>query len=99
LPSGLNTSISKTLKGIRVSYSFSENDLKHQIPSANNLLRKEPKLPILLEQSFSFVDTVLKKLHWLVTSSCNSSHHQRFMKEKFFKNEISENISQKFYDQ
>jgi len=99
LPSGLNTSISKTLKGIRVSCSFSENDLKHQIPSANNLLRKESKLPISLEQLFSFVDTVLKKLHWLVTGSCNSSDHQRFMQEKFFKNEISENISQKFYDQ
>ena len=25
--------------------------------------------------------------------------HQRFMQEKFFKNEIGENISQKFYDQ
>ena len=31
--------------------------------------------------------------------SCNSSRHQRFMREKFFKNEISENISQEFHNQ
>jgi len=35
----------------------------------------------------------------MVTRSCNSSRYQRFMQEKFFKNEISENISQKFDDQ
>jgi len=28
-----------------------------------------------------------------------TSGHQRFMREEFFKNEISENISQKFHDQ
>jgi len=56
-------------------------------------------LPISLEQFFSFVATVFKKLHWVVTGSCNSSRHQRFMQDKFKKNEISENISQTFYDQ
>ena len=48
---------------------------------ANNLLRKESKLRLI------------------VTGSCNSSCHQRFTREKVFKNEISENISQKFHDQ
>jgi len=35
----------------------------------------------------------------MVTGSCNSSRHQRFMREKFFKIEITEKISQKFHDQ
>jgi len=35
----------------------------------------------------------------IVIGSCNSSRHQRFMRERFFKNEISENFSQKFHDQ
>jgi len=39
-------SISKILKRIRKSYSFSENNLKHEITLAKNLLRKESKLPI-----------------------------------------------------
>jgi len=34
------------------SYSFSENDLKHEITLAKNLLRKESKLPISLEHFF-----------------------------------------------
>jgi len=34
-----------------------------------------------------------------VTGSCNSSHHQRFMREKFFENEITEKISQKLHVQ
>ena len=29
---------------------------------------------------------------------CNSSRHQRFVREKFFKNDTSETISQKFHD-
>jgi len=54
--------MSKTLERIRKSYSFSENDLKHKITSAHNLLRKESKLPISLEQVFSFrpIATLLK---------------------------------------
>jgi len=32
----------------------------------------------------------------IVIGSCNSSRHERFMREKFFKNKISENKSQKF---
>ena len=35
----------------------------------------------------------------VATDSCNSSGHQRFMQDNFFKNEISENISQNFHDQ
>ena len=44
--------------------------------------------------SFSFIAT--KKLRLIVTGSCNSSRHERFMRENFFQNEISENNSQKF---
>jgi len=33
----------------------------------------------------------------VVSYSCNSTRHQLFMQEKFFKNEISENISQKIH--
>jgi len=39
----------KTLERIRKSYSFRENDLKHEMTLAKNLLRKESKLPISLE--------------------------------------------------
>jgi len=42
---------------IRKSYSFSENDVKHEITLAKNFLRKESKLPISLEQFFSFTAT------------------------------------------
>jgi len=35
----------------------------------------------------------------VVTNSCNSTGHKRFMRENFFNNEINENISQKFHDQ
>ena len=41
----------------------------------------------------------LKKLRLNLVASCNSSRRERFMREKFFKNEISENNSQKFHDQ
>jgi len=36
-----NISIRKTLEKVRKSYSFSENDLKYEITSANNLFWKE----------------------------------------------------------
>jgi len=90
----------KTLERIRKSYSFSENDLKHEITLAKNLLRKESKLPISLERFF-FISSysLLKKLRLIVIGSCDSSRHERFMREKFCKNEISENNSQKFHDQ
>ena len=63
---------------------------------AKNLLPKDSKLPISLEQLFNL--QLLKKLRLIVIGSCNSSRHQCFTREKFFKNEISENISQKFHD-
>jgi len=78
---------------------MSENDLKREITLAINLLRKESKLRISLEQFLSFPTTVLLKLRLIVTGSCTSSRHQRFMREKFFKSEIRENISLKFHDQ
>jgi len=49
---------------------------------AKNLLLKESKLPISLEQFFSL--QLLEKLCLIVTGSCNSSHYQCFMREKFF---------------
>jgi len=50
-------SIRKTLKTIRKSYSFSENDLKYEITLAKNLLQKALKLPISLEQFLAFTAT------------------------------------------
>jgi len=48
---------------------------------------------------FIYSYRLLKKLRLIVVGSCNSSRHERFLREKFFKNEISENNSQKFHDQ
>jgi len=50
-------SIIKTLERIRESYSSSENDSKYQKNFGKSLLRKESKLPLSLEQFFSFVAT------------------------------------------
>ena len=52
-----NISIRNTLGRYRKSYSFSENDLKHEITLTKNLLRKESKLPTSLEQLFSCIAT------------------------------------------
>jgi len=46
---------------------------------------------------FSFI--AAKKLRLIITGNWNSSRHQRFMRDKFFKTEISENVSQNFHDQ
>jgi len=46
-----------TLEIIHKSNSFSENDLKREITLAKNLLRKESKLRISLEQFSSFIAT------------------------------------------
>jgi len=48
------------------------------------------------------VSTALMTVYTIqvVTNRCNSYRHQGFiMRETFFKNEISENIYQKFHDQ
>jgi len=50
-------SIRKTLARIRKSYSFGENYSKHEITLAKNLLRKESKVPMSLEQFVSFIAT------------------------------------------
>jgi len=52
-----NISIRKTLERIRKSYLFSENDLKHEITLANNLVLKESKGSMSLEQIVSFLST------------------------------------------
>jgi len=52
-----NISIRKTLEKNRKSYSFSENYLKYEITLAKNMLRKESKLPISLEQFLPFKAT------------------------------------------
>ena len=61
-PRSSNISIRKTLERIRISYLFSENDLKHEITLAKNLLRRESKLPTLHEQ---FLHSYLKTCVWL----------------------------------
>ena len=48
---------------------------------------------------FIYSYSLFKKLHLIVVGSCNTSRHERFMREKFFKTQISENNSQKFHDQ
>jgi len=52
-----NISIRNTLGRNHKSCSFSENDLKRKITLANNLLRKESKLCISLEQFLTFMTT------------------------------------------
>jgi len=56
-----------------------------------------------ISRTISFIHSSLQNCFWLfiqvATNSCNPSHNQRFVPEKFFENEISENISQKFHDQ
>jgi len=74
-------------------------ELKHEIILAKKLFWKESKLPISLEQVFSFIATLLETLRLIVTGRCNSSRHERFMRGRFFTNEISENNSQKFHGQ
>jgi len=59
----------KTLERIRKSYSFSENDLKHEITLAKNLPPKESKLRTSFEKVFSFIAILLKKLRLTVTGS------------------------------
>jgi len=56
-PRRSNISIRKTLKKIRKSYSFSENDLKYEITLSKSLLRKASKLPISREQFLSLIAT------------------------------------------
>jgi len=50
------------------------------------LRKKESKLRISLEQFLSFI--AIKELRLAVTGGCNSSRHQRFMRDKFFKNKL-----------
>ena len=66
---------------------------------ANKLFRKESKLPISLEQVFSFIASLLKTLRLIDAGSCNSCRHEHFIREKFLKNEFSENNSNKLHDQ
>ena len=54
LPRRSNISIINTLERIRKSYSLSENDLKRDKTLTKSFLRKESKLPMLLEQFFKF---------------------------------------------
>ena len=66
--------------------SFSENDLKHEINLANNLLRKDSKLPIPLEQFFSFIATwnAAFDCYWQLQLFTSPALH--FMRETVFKN-------------
>ena len=48
---------------------------------------------------FIYSYSLLEKQRLIVVGSCNTSRHERFMREKFFKTQISENNSQNFHDQ
>ena len=83
------------LERIRKSYSFSENDLKYEVTLANNLLRKEQKLPTSLEHFFHFDYSycVWLSLAAVTVPVANAACERNFSKIKF------ENFSQKFHDQ
>jgi len=49
--------ISALCPGGQTFHSFSENYLKHEITLAKNLIRKESKLPMSLEQFVLFITT------------------------------------------
>jgi len=57
----------------------------------------EVEAAYIAQTIFSFIATW--KAAFDCYGRCNSSCQQRFMRKKFFKNGISENISQKFHDQ
>ena len=95
MPRRSNISIRKTLERIRKSYSFSKNDLKHEINFGKAFASEGVEAAYIAPTIFL---VYIEKLRLIVAGSCNSSRHQCFMREKFFKNEISENISQKFHD-
>jgi len=97
LPRRSNISIRKTLEIIRESYSFSKNDFKNETNFGKEFALERVEAARSLEKFFNL--QLLKKLRLIVIGSCNSSRHQRFMRDRFFKNEISENIFQKFHDQ
>jgi len=86
-----NISMRKTLERIRKSCSFSENDFKHEITLTKNLLRKESKLPISLQQFFSFIAIAyLKICVWLLLvtvtlPATNASCERYFSKMKWWK--------------
>jgi len=80
------------------SPSFSENDLKHEINNFGKDCFGRCRSCLYRSNNIFFLYCYWK-LRLIVTGSCNSSRHQRFMQETFLKNEISENISQEFHDQ
>jgi len=84
------------MKEFANAYSISENDLEHETPLAKNLLRKGSQLPTSLEQFivYSSLQSCVLFFIQFVNNRCNSFRRQRFKREKFFKNEICENISQ-----
>jgi len=82
-PKGKHFHHKNTWKNLQIIFIY--NDLKREITLTKNLLRKES-----LEQFFIYC--------YLENCDYCGSCHWRFMREKFFKNEISENISQKFHD-
>jgi len=98
LPQRSSTSIRKTLERIRKSYSFSKNDLKHEINFGKEFASERVEAAYIPRTIF-LICSYLKSCYLIVTGSCNSSRHQHFMRENFLKTEISENISQKFHDQ
>jgi len=88
------------LKEFANAYSIAQNNLKHEIVLAKDLYRKKSQLPISLKQFISFIapckaafDYLYKLLLIAVTLPVTAS--LALIREKFFENIISENISQK----
>jgi len=73
--------------------------LKHEINFGEEFASEGDKAALYIVRTIFFNLQLLKTLRLIVTGSYNSSRHQHFMRETFFKNNISENISQKFCDQ
>ena len=100
-PGGGQTFLSEEhLKEFANAYSIAQNNLKHEIVLAKDLYRKKSQLPISLKQFISFIapckaafDYLYKLLLIAVTLPVTAS--LALIREKFFENIISENISQK----
>jgi len=65
------------------SPSFSENDFKHEINNFGKDFASEDVEAACTARTIFFFLYCYWKLRLIVTGSCNSSRHQRFMQETF----------------
>jgi len=77
------------LKEFTNAYSISEDDLKHEILLAQNVLWKASQLPTSLEQRLSSLQTCVWLFIQVVTNSCllvtSASCEKKFSKMKLVK--------------